>query len=272
MVAAVRVAVVVRSPVVWFSEREVVMHTTSNRIGFALLVGTLLAGAGCQSAGRSRVASTASVPVLDTADENLSDGQVADIQTSLARTMEQRGDLKAARAAYGRVLERNPANAEAAWRMAVVTDRQGHFDRSESLYQQALKLEPKNAAVLCDYGYSLYLQQRWSESEQKLKQAAEIAPDDARIQNNLGLLYAHTERFREAILAFQRSGCTPEQTRTNLAVAAAMSGRSDEARWMFERILEENPESATASAGLKALAAADRQQSDIQQVRFDDAE
>jgi hypothetical protein len=49
-----------------------------------------------------------------------------------------------------------------------------------------------------------------------------------------------------------------------------MSGRSDEARWLFERILEENPESATASAGLQALAAVNQQHSDIQQVRFDD--
>lgn len=245
------------------------MKRASFQICLNVIMAVVSVGLGCQSTGRSRVVTTSPDPVTEAVDEDLTDGQVADIQTSLARTMEQRGDLKAARAAYGRVLERDPANAVAAWRMAVVTDRQGHFDKSESLYRQALKAEPKNAAVLCDFGYSLYLQRRWSESETVLKQAAGIAPDDARIQNNLGLLYANTERSREAVLAFQRAGCSPEQTRTNLAVAAAMSGRTEEARWMFERVLEDNPESATASRGLQALASVDEHDTGIRQVGYE---
>jgi Tfp pilus assembly protein PilF len=245
------------------------MKNVSFQICLSLSVIAAITGLGCQSTGRSRITAASPEPVMDAMDEDLTDGQVADIQTSLARTMEKRGDLKAARAAYGRVLERDPANVVAAWRMAVVTDRQGHFDKSEPLYRQALKAEPKNAAVLCDYGYSLYLQRRWSESEQVLKQAAEIAPDEARIQNNLGLLYANTERSRDAVLAFQRAGCSPEQTRTNLAVAAAMSGRTQEARWMFERVLEENPESPTASRGLQALAAVAEHDAGVQQVGYE---
>lgn len=248
------------------------MKRASHQICLHLFMVVVSVGLGCQSTGRSRVATTAPQPAMETVDEDLTDGQVADIQTSLARTMEQRGDLKAARAAYGRVLERDPSNAVAAWRMAVVTDRQGHFDKSEALYRQALKAEPKNAAVLCDFGYSLYLQRRWSESETVLKQAAGIAPDDSRIQNNLGLLYANTERSRDAVLAFQRAGCSPEQTRTNLAVAAAMSGRTDEARWMFERVLEDNPESPTANRGLQALAAVADQDSGIQRVGYESDE
>jgi Tfp pilus assembly protein PilF len=245
------------------------MNKKSFQLGICFSVMVALTAPGCQSTGRSRVTATAPEPAADTLDEDLTAGQVADIQTSLARTMEQRGDLKAARAAYGRVLERDPANSTAAWRMAVVTDRQGHFDKSEPLYQRALKAEPKNAAVLCDYGYSLYLQRRWSESEQALKQAAELAPDDARIQNNLGLLYANTERSREAVLAFQRAGCTAEQTRTNIAVAAAMNGRTQEARWMFERVLEDNPESPTANRGLQALAAVTETDAGVRQVGYE---
>jgi CheY-like chemotaxis protein len=39
-----------------------------------------------------------------------------------------------------------------------------------------------------------------------------------------------------------------------------MNGRTDEARQMFKRVLEENPESATAAQGLEALAAVEREQ------------
>jgi Tfp pilus assembly protein PilF len=59
----------------------------------------------------------------------------------------------------------------------------------------------------------------------------------------------------EAAVAFQRAGCSMDEARTNMGVAAAMSGRRDEARRMFERALADNPESATAVRGLEALAA-----------------
>lgn len=225
-----------------------------------LAVSVLVCGvSGCKSSMRSLGGSKTAPPVsLQSEAEtpaDLTDYQVADIQSTLARTLEQRGDLKAARAAWGQVLERHPENVQAAWRMGVILDRQGHFGESEEYYRRALGGDSRNVELLCDYGYSLYLQRRWLESERLLTRAAELEPENARVQNNLGLLYAHTERMREAALAFQRAGCTSEESRTNMGVAAAMSGRRDEARRMFERVLEENPESATATRGLEALAA-----------------
>lgn len=232
--------------------------------GVLLIAVAMLFGSGCQSMFKGTRTAAAPKPrpaeVAPEMEPDLTDGQVMDIQSSIARTMEQRGDLKAARAAWSQLLERDPENTQAAWRLAVVTDRLGHFDKSEPHYRQAVKSDPRNVELLCDYGYSLYLQQRWAESARLLERAAELEPENARVQNNLGLLYANTERHQKAAMAFRRAGCTVEESRSNLGLVAAMNGRTEEARQMFKRVLEENPESATAAQGLEALAAVAREQ------------
>lgn len=242
--------------------------------GVLLAAAAVLSGSGCQSGfkGIRTAAAPKSRPVEvePEPEPDLTDGQVIDIQSSMARTMEQRGDLKAAKAAWSQLLERDPENAQAAWRLAVITDRLGHFDKSESLYRRAVKSDPQNVELLCDYGYSLYLQQRWAESARLLERAAELEPENARVQNNLGLLYANTERLQEAALAFQRAGCSVEESRSNLGLVAAMNGRTAEARSMFQRVLDDNPESTTAAQGLEALAAVELglQENTVQPVSY----
>lgn len=232
--------------------------------GVLLAAAAVMSGSGCQSMFKGTRTAAATKPrpakVVPEMEPDLTAGQVVDIQSSIAQTMEQRGDLKAARAAWAQLLERDPENAHAAWRLAVVTDRLGHFDKSEPLYRQAVKRNPQHVELLCDYGYSLYLQQRWAESGRLLERAAELEPENARVQNNLGLLYASTERVQEAAMAFRRAGCTVEESRSNLGLAAAMNGRTKEARRIFERVLEDNPESTTAAQGLEALAAVELEQ------------
>lgn len=267
MVRGAEFRVVCSSQRGWFSKEwafVIVEGGHEMRVGLLRCAGMLAVGglifsaSGCESSLHSlkgRTASKASEPAVVEPSENLTDMQVADIQSSLARTLEQRGDLKAAKAAWGQVLERDAEDSQALWRLAVLTDRQGHFDKSEPYYQRAVKSDPRNVELLCDYGYSMYLQRRWLESERLLTRAVELDPENARVQNNLGLLYANTERMGEAAVAFQRAGCRMDEARTNMGVAAAMGGRHDEAKRMFERALAENPESTTAVRGLEALAA-----------------
>ncbi|MFM7058068.1 MAG: tetratricopeptide repeat protein [Planctomycetota bacterium] len=241
-------------------------------VGVLLAATVLFSGTGCHSLFRGTRTASAPKPrpaeTVADPDPDLTDRQIMDIQSSMARSMEQRGDLKAARAAWSQLLDRHPENGQAAWRLAVVTDRLGHFEKSEPLYRQAVKSEPRNVELLCDYGYSLYLQQRWAESARLLERAAELEPENPRVQNNLGLLYACTDRIQAAAMAFQRAGCTPEESRSNLGLAAAMNGRTADARRIFERVLQENPECTTAAQGLEALAAVERdEQAQTQDVR-----
>ncbi|MFM8729152.1 MAG: hypothetical protein ACKON9_28960, partial [Planctomycetaceae bacterium] len=66
------------------------MKRASYQICLHVVLVVALVGLGCQSTGRSRVAATSPEAAVEAVDEDLTDGQVADIQTSLARTMEQR--------------------------------------------------------------------------------------------------------------------------------------------------------------------------------------
>ncbi|MBC8117926.1 MAG: tetratricopeptide repeat protein, partial [Candidatus Saccharimonas sp.] len=134
----------------------------------------------------------------DHQERPLNGRQVAEVQLSLARSLELRGEIEPALNAYRQAIEKDPRRATGYWRMAVLQDRQGQVEESAALYQQALKLDSKNPDLLCDYGYSLYLQRRWAEAEERLRQAIALKPKHSRAHNHLGLVLAQTERADEA--------------------------------------------------------------------------
>lgn len=183
----------------------------------------------------------------------LSDQQVADVQLSLARTLEAQGEIDAAMDAYRTAIEKEPKRSTGYWRMAVLNDRQGNAAQSAKLYREALKLDPKNADIYGDYGYSLYLQRRWAEAEDQLRKALALSPKNRRAHNNLGLLLAQTERFDEALGEFRSAGCSEDDAHINLAFVAMLNQRWDQARDEFQRALDANPASEAARAGREKL-------------------
>src|SRR6266852_3816513 len=61
---------------------------------------------------------------------SLNGRQVADIQASLGRSLEQKGQFDEALAAYGQALKQDPNNGDVCLRMAILYDRQGLFNKS----------------------------------------------------------------------------------------------------------------------------------------------
>lgn len=186
-------------------------------------------------------------------DRPLNSRQVADVQLSLARSLEQRGETEPALNAYRQAVEKDPRRATGYWRMAILQDRQGKVEESATLYQQALKLDAKNPDLLCDYGYSLYLQRRWAESEERLRQAIALKPKHLRAHNNLGMVLAQTERADEALAEFRKAGCDTADAHSNLAFVMTLNRRWDEARQQYELALDANPDSKVAKSGLENL-------------------
>jgi Tfp pilus assembly protein PilF len=234
-------------------------------------VATVTLTAGCENS-RQRMARMIHKPAPSEKPGRavvLSEDQVSDIQVSLARTLEQKGDLPGAMDGYRHVLELDPSNAIAAWRLAVLYDRQGQSQQSETWYTKALKQDPDNPDILADFGYSLYLKQRWPESEQHLTTALKLSPGNPRIQNNLGLLYSQTDRTSDALAAFQKSGCSHADACANIGLVATINGDSVTARSMFEKSLAVNPSCETARCGLAALKNT-RRASAIQQAHAED--
>ena len=225
---------------------------------FFLIAGTLIAfgfATGCRTGSGFASRKTQTAAPAETPSSRLTGTQVADIQVSLCRTLEQQGSLQRARDGYRKILSSDSKNATAAWRLAVVSDRLGEMDQSEPLYRQAIDADPTNVDLLADYGYSLYLKRRWAEAESTLTKAAALDPKNPRVKTNLGLLLAQTERADEALAAFRSAGCKEAEAQSNLGLILAMNGRDDQARGAFEKSLALRGEGKAARQGLTALQA-----------------
>lgn len=197
--------------------------------------------------------SSAKRETRDNREQPPNNRQIAEVQLSLARSLERRGEIEPAIEAYRKAVEKDPQRATGYWRMAILQDRQGNVDESESLYRKARKLDPKNPDLICDFGYSLYLHRRWAEAEECLRQAIALKSRHARAHNNLGLLLAQGERTEEALAEFRKAGCDESDARTNLAFVMTMNHRWVEAREQYELALDANPDAAAARSGLEKL-------------------
>ena len=217
----------------------------------AVALGLALLG-GCLPSGPSPVP-LASVPSVGAGGSPLNAPQVADVKIAMARSLERRGEVEQAAAAYDEALQLDPSRADACLRLAALSDEQGKFTESAKLYRKALAARPGSPDTFCNMGYSLYLQHRLAEAEMNLRQAIALAPDHPRAHNNLGLVLAHAGRPEEALAEFRKAGCNPAQAQENLAFILVLERRLPEARRHFELALEIDPSSKPARKGLREV-------------------
>jgi Flp pilus assembly protein TadD len=210
----------------------------------------VFAAVGCQ---HNRPAFTSlSAPEEDPAPV-LKARQAADIRVALGRTLEKRGDLEQAQAAYLEALKEDPSRGDACARLAVLYDRQGKCAEAAEFHRRAHDLGGDSAALYVNQGYSFYLQGRWADAEASLRQAIALDPANPRAHNNLGLALAHAGQADEALAEFRRAGCTEAEAQSNLAFALAVEGSWAEARAHYEQALTLDPHSVPARKALRSL-------------------
>ena len=225
------------------------------RIGKVLAAGALIGLAGCH-----QVPSRPGAPsLLGFGNEpkgggtTITPAQEADVQISMGRVAEQRGDLDQAMAAYRAALDRDKSRADAYARLAILHDKQGKFRESADLYRKALALRPGDPDIFCDMGYSFYLQRRWAEAEMNLRQSLAVNPEHRRAHNNLALLLVRDNRLGDALAEFGKAGSDPVQAHMNLAFALTIDQRWESARAEYQRALALDPSSQLAKARLDEL-------------------
>ena len=225
------------------------------RIGKVLAAGALIGLVGCH-----QVPSRPGAPSpLGFGNEpkgggtTITPAQEADVQISMGRVAEQRGDLDQAMAAYRAALDRDRRRADAYTRLAVLHDKQGKFRESAELYRKALALRPGDPDIFCDMGYSFYLQRRWAEAEMNLRQSLAVNPEHRRAHNNLALLLVRDNRLGDALAEFGKAGSDPVQAHMNLAFALTIDQRWESARAEYQRALALDPSSQLAKARLDEL-------------------
>jgi Tfp pilus assembly protein PilF len=225
---------------------------SASRLGGVCLAAglTFLTAAGCQQLTPKPALGPAPLVSNDGAKPQLGKQEAADVKVAMGRALERQGKLDQALEAYEKAIERDPARADAWWRMAIVYDRQGNFKESEERYRRALAMQPSNAEFYCDYGYSLYLQHRYSEAEGNLTRALSLNGRLPRAHNNLALVLCRTDRLEPGLAEFNLGGNAPAQAHVNAAFALTLDGRWDEAREQYERALAIDPACEPARIGL----------------------
>lgn len=179
--------------------------------------------------------------------------QEADVQFAQARMLESDGDLDQAIAMYAEVVKRDKNRVDACHRLGILTCKQSRFDESNDWFKKALKASPTNPDICCDYGYGLYVQGRLDEAEKMLKTTADANPNHKRAHNNLGLVYAHSDRLELALDEFQQGGATAADAHSNVALALALDGDLVQAREFYARAIELDENCVAARNGLKKL-------------------
>lgn len=127
-----------------------------------------------------------------------------------ARRAEAGGQMAEAEMFYQRVLDRDPTNAEAHHRLAVLADQRGDYATSEAHYRSALDGKPTDPNLLSDIGVSAFLQRRMEDAQYYLGEALRYDSQHKRAQFLLGKVYAATGRPAEAVAMFRLAGAEDE--------------------------------------------------------------
>ncbi len=124
---------------------------------------------------------------------------------TLAWQHQQAGNLDQAEALYRQVLDADPQNANACYRLAVVCQLQGRTAEAIPLYQQLLRSRPDSALVHYNLGLASVAEGRLADAIASYREALRLRPDSAEIYNSLGV--AHTMRceWEEALAAHRRA-------------------------------------------------------------------
>jgi thioredoxin-like negative regulator of GroEL len=134
-------------------------------------------------------------------------------QLAAATRFENAGDSRAARTAYERVLELEPAHSLANYQLAVLADDEGRFDEAEAHYRILLSKTPKNPDLLASLGWSYFLQGRYDESERTLREALAVDAQHPTALYNLGWLYGTLGDYDQALAIFRTAGTEKDAAR-----------------------------------------------------------
>lgn len=114
---------------------------------------------------------------------------------------------------YRKVLDIDANNAEALFYLGLVELKRGHLESAEGLLRQSVEVEERPAAYI-DLGYVALKTERFDDALTFLEKARDLAPDNVRV-------------------------------RTNYGIALYRSGKSDEAKRVFEESVEQKPEAVS---------------------------
>ena len=173
-----------------------------------------------------------------------------------ARALQDSGDLQAALAGYGSVLEIDPNYAQAHVNLIVVNGQLERHEEVEKHYRRAVELDPSIAEAHYNFGVSRHLAADYSAAVTAFRKALAINPQDANAHNNLANALEQSGQDAEAAkhyrLAIEHDPSHP-QANYHLGRRLAERGRYRAALPLLHKALERENDGAPLQAYLLAI-------------------
>jgi protein O-GlcNAc transferase len=161
-----------------------------------------------------------------------------------ATALYRAGNLKEAERLYLQILEQEPANFIACYRLGLIRFKQGQHSDALMFLETALKART-DADALTSYGLVLQAVRRFDEAMVNFDKALALAPNAIDALNNRGNLLLELKRFEEALAAFDKAlSVKPDSAAilNNRGNALRNLHRIEEALASFDRALAITPD------------------------------
>jgi len=148
---------------------------------------------------------------------------------NLAATLQEAGQLPAARQAIERGLKLDASRPEAHNTLGIVAMSEGRLEPARQEFELAARLDPRNARAINNLGNVLKALGKLDDAEQAYKRSAALAPRYPDPLNGLGTLKVERDRPREALPYFESAlKLAPgyHEARLNRAIALDVAGDS----------------------------------------------
>lgn len=175
-----------------------------------------------------------------------------DRELTKAIELDRAGQTAQAREVYQRLVADDPGRPEAYHRLGLLAAGEDRHTEAEGLYGQALKIAPRSAEVLNDLGFSLYCAGKLAQAEGVTLKAVAIQPSDPQLRKNLGMIYGHQGRGREALEQFRLAESEADACADLAEILSARNDRAG-AKDYLKQALSAEPTHARARQAMAAL-------------------
>lgn len=150
-----------------------------------------------------------------------------------------------------------PGDLNLLYTRAMLAEQRNDLAQMERDLRQVLKAEPDNAMALNALGYTLADRTtRYAEASQLIERAHQLKPEDPAILDSMGWIYFRKGNLEQAELylrqAFQRY--PDAEIAAHLGEVLWVQGKRAEAREIWEKALEQQPDSSILRSTMQRLA------------------
>ncbi len=164
-----------------------------------------------------------------------------------AVTLHQSGRLDEARTIYQELLRMNPRDCHALHYLGLIALQQENYANAANLIREAIKLDRRVPAFHCNLGNAYKGLGQIDSAIAAYVEAVRLDPNFQAAHNNLGNIYLEQGRQAEGISSHRRAMLMK-------AEALHQSGRLDEARAIYQELLQKNPADTLSLHNLGLLA------------------